>query len=312
MKEKKVTVGIIFHNEQAYLDSCIKSLFSNENIDLIYQVILVDNNSSDNSAEIVSRWKNRYPEKILLIHSSKNLVGQARQLVLDHCQTDALLFTDGDCTLPKNWIKEHLEHFSLHPQSGGVCGPNRLPEAHPWQACVNLWMDSPIGNGSSPQALRPKKARQVDHLPTTNALFSVPALKKTDGFSTALMTGEDAQIGNQLTNLGYELWMYPTPTVTNNCANTFSEWLYRMLQFGNAQWTHSRTRSRIALLSLPISLLPITIFAIVAHVVFGLLLSLKQPLGMAFKTPAYGFLSLTFYGIGFIFGGIRRLKKFFS
>lgn len=312
MKTEKVSVGIVFHNEQVHLEPCLQSLFSKGNIEHLHQVILVDNNSSDGSGKIANKWKKTYPERVVLIHSQQNLIGQARQMILSHCQTDLLLFTDADCLLPTDWINEFLRHFSLHPQSGGLCGPNRLPENHLWQKCINVWMSSSIGNGRSPQALTPKQPRQVDHLPTTNALFSISALKRTNGFSLSLMTGEDVQIGHQLKRLGYELWMYPTPIVINDCSTTFKEWLNRMFRFGKAQWTHSPQRSWIVFLSLPLTLVPALFFAGIAHFALGISLTMSQPLRVAFKTPAYGLLSLTFYGLGFGGGGLRRLKKLFS
>ncbi len=171
-----------------------------------------------------------------------NQIGGARQWIVDHCTTDLLLFTDGDCEVPNNWVSQLLKaYIKLRDQdlTGGVCGPNRLPENSVWQKSINLFMDSSLGHGFSPQAYKPNRPVRTDHLPTTNALFSVSALKETEGFKSDWMVGEDVQMGRQLRDRGYALWLLPSPIVFNDCAEHFDGWILRMRKFGSARWLHS-------------------------------------------------------------------------
>lgn len=304
----KVTVGLICYNELLNIDGCLKSILSPGNLEQIHQLIIVDNASTDGTLEKLQAWTRNHSHLITLIESDQNRIGRARQMVVDHCETELLLFTDADCIVPPDWIIRHLEH--LEEDVVGVCGPNRLPEAHHWQKALSHFMSSPLGHGGSPQAMLPKAPVFVSHLPTTNALFRVSAIRKTKGFKSHLMVGEDAELGNQLRRLGLKMKMHPTPLVVNQSADTFREWLLRMYRFGGAQWIHSRARSFLILLLSPLWVGLSLILAPKIFLVSLIHLSKKYGVKRAFHSTTYGFLSHSFYLLGFFTPFLtRRVSK---
>src|SRR5438477_11590109 len=51
-----ISVIVPFYNEEGYVEQCVQALLSQDYPKERYEVILVDNNSSDRSADIVRRY----------------------------------------------------------------------------------------------------------------------------------------------------------------------------------------------------------------------------------------------------------------
>ena len=66
----KVSVIVPVYNTERYLPSCLNSLVNQSLEDL--EIIAVDDNSSDNSFEILKEYESRYPDKIKVLHNEKN------------------------------------------------------------------------------------------------------------------------------------------------------------------------------------------------------------------------------------------------
>ena len=52
----QVSVVVPFYNSERYIADCVEGLLSQEYTAENYEIIMVDNNSTDASAEIVSRY----------------------------------------------------------------------------------------------------------------------------------------------------------------------------------------------------------------------------------------------------------------
>ena len=107
----KVSIIIAARNEEAYISNCLSSIYKNKYpLDLL-EVIVVDDQSEDQTASIIEE---HFPEVTLL--SSVNIQGKkaAIQLASNHAQGDLLLFTDADCVVPDSWIETILANY--HPE----------------------------------------------------------------------------------------------------------------------------------------------------------------------------------------------------
>lgn len=92
---------IVSYNTCGLLRDCLKSVFGKTE-DVSYEVIVVDNDSKDNSCEMV---ENEFPEA-RLVRSKVNLgFGKANNLGLSHAQGKYVLFLNSDCVLINNASK---------------------------------------------------------------------------------------------------------------------------------------------------------------------------------------------------------------
>ncbi len=109
-----VSVIIPARNEQENIESCIRSVMANDY--LHFEVIVVNDRSSDNTGEILKRLRQEFPR--LIIHNtventesktyknSINLQGKTRALHqgIERSSGDLLMMTDADCIVQQTWI----------------------------------------------------------------------------------------------------------------------------------------------------------------------------------------------------------------
>jgi len=93
----KLSIIVPVYNVRAYLPACLDSLV-NQTLDN-YEVILVDDGSSDGSAEIIKDYCERYPELIRSIRVENGGQGRARNFAIEMARGDYLGFVDSD-----DWI----------------------------------------------------------------------------------------------------------------------------------------------------------------------------------------------------------------
>jgi len=109
-KNKKPLVSVIVncHNGSIFLTDCIKSIINQTYTN--WELIFWDNKSSDNSCEIIKKFK----DKRIKIFKSKsyNTLYKSRNLAIDQCKGEYISFLDTDDMWTKNKLKEQVLEIS--------------------------------------------------------------------------------------------------------------------------------------------------------------------------------------------------------
>lgn len=93
------------YNKEKYIDECIKSIL-NQTIDKSkYEIIVIDDGSSDKSLEVLNKYTN-----IKLLHTNRLLAGGARNAGIKTAQGEYLIFIDSDDFLCSNDVLEKLDN----------------------------------------------------------------------------------------------------------------------------------------------------------------------------------------------------------
>lgn len=95
----KITVIIPVYNMQSYLKEALLSLEHQKYKN--FEVIIVDDGSTDNSRVIIDDFKKSSTLRIAYYYQSNKGVSAARNYGLDLCQTNLVCFLDADDTLPE-------------------------------------------------------------------------------------------------------------------------------------------------------------------------------------------------------------------
>ena len=104
----KVSVIIPVFNEESRIGLCLERL-SKQQI-LPYQVIIVDNASTDGSSGIIQGFIETHPDmNFILLNEMKKGISSARNKGLQHADGDIIAFTDADCLPQEDWIKNMIE-----------------------------------------------------------------------------------------------------------------------------------------------------------------------------------------------------------
>ena len=108
-RDNRIEISVIvpFYNEEHFIQRCIDSLLTQRDIDpAAFELVFVDNNSTDASAAIVSKH-----EQIRLVREQRRQVYTARNTAIEQAQGTILAFTDADCEVSENWLASILGQF---------------------------------------------------------------------------------------------------------------------------------------------------------------------------------------------------------
>ena len=111
----RFSIIIPVYNTDTYLDECLDSAVNQQYDD--YEVVCVDDGSTDGSAGILKRYATQHPH-IRIIHQENLGIGSARNTGLRAAQGDYILFLDSD-----DWLEaDTLQVLSQHTgQNDMVC-----------------------------------------------------------------------------------------------------------------------------------------------------------------------------------------------
>lgn len=126
MKENNSSISVIIstHNRCESLKSTLNSLLcqeDNEKSKFNYEVIIVDNNSSDNTKEIVYSYEQKFAGRLKYVFEPKQGLSYGRNRGILVSRGDILAFTDDDVVVMKNWLNNIAKVFE-ETDADAVCG----------------------------------------------------------------------------------------------------------------------------------------------------------------------------------------------
>jgi len=109
----KISVVIPTHNRSKLLRRCLRSL-SHQNFDKDkFEVIVIDDASNDDTAQVVKKFQYEKFFTLNYLRLEKKLgVAAARNLGIKHAKGEIVAFTDSDCILSKNWLKNICMYYA--------------------------------------------------------------------------------------------------------------------------------------------------------------------------------------------------------
>lgn len=96
----KITVVVPVYNTAKYLPSCVGSLI-NQSVDS-YEVLLINDGSTDNSLEAAEELQRKHPDIIRVISQKNKGLGGARNTGIDNASGEFIMFVDSDDTVKPN------------------------------------------------------------------------------------------------------------------------------------------------------------------------------------------------------------------
>lgn len=103
MAKPLISIIIPMYNASAYIEQCIGSIVSQESTFDDFELLVVNDGSSDNSLELVEGIGS---EKVTVIDQPNRGVAIARNNGIEHAKGDYILFMDADDELRPNALKE--------------------------------------------------------------------------------------------------------------------------------------------------------------------------------------------------------------
>ena len=231
------TVAICTYNGESRLPGIFNKLLLQE-VELSWEVIVVDNNSSDRTAEIVEQYQ--YWTKLRYYFEPKQGLAFARRLAIRQARGNFVGFLDDDNLPSFNWVNEAYAFGHLHPQAGAygsriqgnyeVEPPAKFEQISCFLAVADrgnepLRYDSrrwlfPAGAG-----LVVRKQAWLDSLPESPVLKGVAAC-------SLLSKGEDIEALAYIAKAGWEIWHNPAMLIEHQIPRSRleKEYLIKLFQ----------------------------------------------------------------------------------
>ncbi len=103
-----LSVHLITYNNQNHIEATLESII-NQKVDFIYEIVVGDDCSTDNTLEIISQYKNRYPE-LFKIKKNDSQLGILKNFkaTLDRCAGDYVFDIAGDDFLKNKYALQKM------------------------------------------------------------------------------------------------------------------------------------------------------------------------------------------------------------
>ena len=108
MKKNIITVIIPVYNSEKYLEKTIKSIL--EQTYNNYELILIDNGSTDNSAEICKKYQEK-DKRVKFYIQSKKGVSNARNMGIEKATGEFICFVDSDDYIEKDMLNSYMDIY---------------------------------------------------------------------------------------------------------------------------------------------------------------------------------------------------------
>lgn len=143
INKEKYLISIIIpvYNVEKYLENTIKSI-EEQTIGLEkLEVILVDDNSKDESKKIIKKYVDKYENfKGIYCQESSGFPGRPRNIGLDICSSEFIIFLDSDDYLERNAC-EILYNKIIETDADIVCGGHTIFDSHSKETFdIHLWI----------------------------------------------------------------------------------------------------------------------------------------------------------------------------
>lgn len=188
-----ISVVIGTYNRSGMLDRALDSLLHQKmnGSQVRYQVIVVDNNSTDETRKVVDRYMTRGYQNLEYRFEQRQGISFARNCGIANAQAPIVAFTDDDVCVTEDWIANIKVGFDRHPEIdflGGRILPQWKTPPPAWLNRDQWWALSLLDYGDESFYVN---ADNPLCLPTANASFRSNLFDRFGDFSPDFSGRED-------------------------------------------------------------------------------------------------------------------------
>lgn len=252
-----ISVIICTYNGADSIRGCLNSLRELDYPLDEFEVIIVDDGSTDETPKIISE----YPFRVIR-HKENRMLAAARNSGIRGARGAIIVFTDDDCVVPPNWLKNLVGPLLINRKLGGVGGIDELPK-YVKSAPRIIKEVSPY--------MSQFKGKNIISPGGYNCAYRKKVLEEVGLFDESLITCEDKDINYRILSKGYKFFFEPKAIVYHNPRLTIKKYYRQMYRYGIGSYQFHKKHGLIPPLWI---LLPFFCFVLT---IFSVPLSLLNP-----------------------------------
>jgi glycosyltransferase involved in cell wall biosynthesis len=132
----KISAVLTSYNRARFIIDAVESIFNQDYDRGLYEVIVVDNNSTDDTLDVLQQYKEEHPDRNFRFVTEQNQgVAFARTRCAMEAKGEIVAYLDDDSTAQPGWLMTIADFFDRHPDvysTGGKITPKFLTGIPDW------------------------------------------------------------------------------------------------------------------------------------------------------------------------------------
>ena len=235
----KVSAVICSYNRARFIINAVESIFNQDFDKNKYEVIVVDNNSPDNTVALLEAYKATHPNYNFSYYVEyQQGVANTRTRCAKEANGEIIAFLDDDSTAEPGWLSSIAEFFDTHPKAystGGKIIPKFLTDIPDWYSKYFFGL---VGNFDQGPVV--KRLTGIRYPSGANMAFRKKVFDEIGYFNadlgrkgTGLLATEEKDIYLRILAAGHEVWYLPHVAVLHCVeANKFDKAYVRRHSMG--------------------------------------------------------------------------------
>ena len=219
-----VDVVIAARNEARFLGQCLESLAAQSYPAELVRIILVDDGSTDATAEIARS------HGVTVVPGKKKGPGAARNTGMAQGNAELVVFIDAHCQADPDWLRLLAERFS----SEGIGGCQAAIEHRASSKKIQRYIET--SGAFTPERIVEATISGKKHLfpwiLSGCSMYRRRAVEQAGGFNENLPSCEDVDLSWRVLLLGYELTHEPRAACIHFDANSWHRFLRKNYTYG--------------------------------------------------------------------------------
>jgi glycosyltransferase involved in cell wall biosynthesis len=198
-----ISVVIPTYNRGRQLEPLLTSLLAQDAADVHYDIVVVDNNSTDDTRQVVEAFANRDDQQRLrYVFEPRQGVSYARNTGVASTTAPVVVFLDDDGVPGAEWVREMKRAFDAHPEADCIGGRIRPRWVHPRPSWLTAPHWGPIAVQDRPEPARLNLRQAASCLLSANLGCRREAFEAVGGFSPAYPRNQDREFEMRLWRAG--------------------------------------------------------------------------------------------------------------